>query len=132
MSETSKIERKKESSVTQMTNSHGWRSLEQRRADARLIVFYKIVHGLVEIPLPTYIHRNIRMTRTTHSFYYIQILTTASCYKYSIFHLAIVQWNNLPPSAVLSEVLTSFRSIYLSSYTQAIIYVVCSLNHKFP
>ena len=30
------------SSVTQMINSLGWRSLEQRRADARLIMFYKI------------------------------------------------------------------------------------------
>ena len=106
------------SSVTQMINTLGWRSLEQRRADARLLMFYKIVHGLVEIPLPTYIQRQIRMTRTTHSYHFIQIQTSSNYYKYSFFPLAIVQWNNLPPSAVLLEDLTSFRS------------AICSLNHK--
>ena len=108
------------SSVTQMINTLGWRSLEQRRADARLIMFYKIVHGLVEIPLPSYIHRQVRMTRTTHLYHFIQIQTTANYYKYSFFPLAIVQWNNLPTSAVLSEDLTTFRS------------AICSLNHIMP
>ena len=92
------------SSVTQMITTLGWRSLEQRRADARLLMFYKIVHGLVEIPLPTYIQRQIRMTRTTHSYHFIQIQTSSNYYKYSFFPLAIVQWNNLPygkPSAHL-------------------------------
>ena len=102
------------SSVTQMINTLGWRSLEQRRADARLLTFYKIVHGLVEISLPTYIQRQIRITRTTHSYHFIQIKTTSNHYKYSFFPLAIVQWNNLPHSAVLLEDLTSFRSAILS------------------
>ena len=69
------------SSVTQMINILGWRSLEQRRADARLIMFCKIVQGLVEIPLPSYIHRQVRMTRTTHPYNFIQIQTTANYYK---------------------------------------------------
>ena len=37
------------SSVAQMINTLGWGSLEQRRADARLLMFYKIVHGLVSL-----------------------------------------------------------------------------------
>ena len=98
----------------------GWRPLEQRRADTRLIMFYKIVHGLVEIPLPSYSHRQTRTTRTTHPYHFIQIQTTANYYKYSFFHLAIVQWNNLPTSVVFSEDLTTFRS------------AICSLNHIMP
>ena len=43
------------SSVTAMLNQLGWRTLEQRRADARLCLFYKIVYGLVAVPLPNYI-----------------------------------------------------------------------------
>ena len=35
------------------SNTLGWRLLEQRCADACLILFYKIVYGLVEIPLPS-------------------------------------------------------------------------------
>ena len=100
-------------SVTQMINTLGWRSLEQRRADARLLLFY----NLVEIPLPTYIQRQIRMTRTTHSYHFIQIQTTSNYYKYSFSPLAIVQWNNLPPSAVLLEDLTSARDLPFSALT---------------
>ena len=90
-------------SVTQMINSLGWRSLEQKRADARLIMFYKIVYGLVAIHLPTHIQRQVRMNRTMHPMHFIQIQTTANYYKYSFFPLAAVQWNNLhwPSQAVL-------------------------------
>ena len=40
--------------VTDMQLSLGWRSLEQRRADAHLCMLYKIVHGIIAIPLPPY------------------------------------------------------------------------------
>ena len=40
-------------SVTQMQNQLGLRTLEQRRADARVIMLFKIIHGLVAIPLPS-------------------------------------------------------------------------------
>ena len=33
-------------SVSDMLGRLGWRTLEQRRADSRLVLFYKIVHGL--------------------------------------------------------------------------------------
>ena len=39
----------RESSVTAMIDELGWCSLEQRRADIRLILFYKIVYGLVAV-----------------------------------------------------------------------------------
>ena len=42
-------------SVTEMLQNLSWQSLEQRRNDARLIMFYKIVYGLVAIQLSTYI-----------------------------------------------------------------------------
>ena len=77
--------------VTQMINTLGWRSLEQRRADAHLIMFYKIVYGLVEISLPPYIQRQVRMTRNMHPYHFIQIHTSTNYYKYSFFPLAIVQ-----------------------------------------
>ena len=42
-------------SVTSMLGELGWRSLEDRRTDARLCLFYKIVHGLVAVPMPPYV-----------------------------------------------------------------------------
>ena len=73
------------SSVTQMLNILGWRSLEQRRSDACLILLYKIVYGLVEIPVPAYNRHPVKMTQNMHSMHYIQIPTTASYYRYSFF-----------------------------------------------
>ena len=43
------------SSVTALLQELGWRTLEKRRADARLCLFYKIVYDLVAVPLPDYI-----------------------------------------------------------------------------
>ena len=55
------------SSVTAIVNILGWRTLEQRRADARLCLFFKIVHGLVALPLLIYIHPSNRISRYCHS-----------------------------------------------------------------
>ena len=46
----------RQSSVTEMVKQLIWRSLEQRRADVRLCLFYKVIHDLVAVPLPDYIH----------------------------------------------------------------------------
>ena len=44
------------SSVSDMLGRLGWRTLEQRRADSRLVLFYKIVHGYVAVTLPLIRH----------------------------------------------------------------------------
>lgn len=99
-----------QSSVTAMLDSLGWRTLEQRRADARLCLFYKIVYGLVAVPLPEYIHPvNISSLRHCHSMAFRQLHTSRDYYKYSFFPLAIVQWNALPETAVCSPDLESFK-----------------------
>ena len=71
------------SSVTEMMSSLGWRSLENRRYDARLLMFYKIVYGLVAIPVPSYFERPEVYTRHTHPLAYIQIHTSVCYYQYS-------------------------------------------------
>ena len=38
-----------QASVTEMLTQLGWHSLEQRRNDYRLFLFYKIIYGLVAI-----------------------------------------------------------------------------------
>lgn len=96
-------------SVTNMLTTLGWRSLEDRRTDARLCLFYKVVHGLVAVPLPPYVVHPLRIPRQSHPFAYRQIHTVADYYKYSFFPLAIVQWNRLPASMAMLPDLDSFR-----------------------
>ena len=95
-------------SVSSMLDSLGWRSLEDRRADARLILFYKIVYNLVAVPLPQYINHPVRMTRHMHPLHFVQIPATASYYKYSFFPLSIVRWNRLPHHIPVLSDLDSF------------------------
>ena len=97
-------------SVTDMTETLGWRSLAQRRADARLCLFYKIIHGLVAVPLPSYIELNTRISRYCHSMTFRQLHTTTNYYKYSFFPLAVVQWNALPESVVCLPSLEAFKA----------------------
>ena len=97
-------------SITNATvNNLGWRTLELRRADARLVLFFKIVHGLVAVPLPDYIHPPHRISRHFHSLTFRQLHTTTNYYKYSFFPLAIVQWNALPADVACLPDLDSFK-----------------------
>ena len=83
-----------------MLNKLGRRTLEQRRADARLCLFYKIVYGLVAVRLPDHVQYSHRISRYCHSMTFRQVYTSRDYYKYfTIFYaLAIVQWNALPES----------------------------------
>ena len=67
--------------VSDMIATLGWRSLEQRRADARLCLLYKIIHGLVAVPLPDYIKPNTRISRYCHSTTFRQLQTSTEYYK---------------------------------------------------
>lgn len=87
------------SSVTGMLNALSWRTLEQRRADARLVLMYKIVHEQVAIPSAQLV-RPSRISRSSHTYTFRQLQATKNIYKYSFFPLTIVQWNKLPDSIV--------------------------------
>ena len=102
-------------SVSVILGDLGWRSL-----DSRLCLFYKIVHGLVAVPLPPYVVHTLVFTRhsASHPLAFRQIYTVADYYKYSFFPLAIVQWNRLPPSIALLPDIDSFR-LAVSSLTHS-------------
>ena len=93
-----------------MLSNLGWRSLENRRTDTRLAMFYKIVYGLVAIPLPSYFEHPEVYTRHMHSLSYRQIHTSVCYYKYSFFPISIVLWNKLPADLVLVSDLDSFKT----------------------
>ena len=91
-----------------MIGKLGWRTLEQRRTDSRLILFYKIIYGYVAIPLPSYVIPLPRASRTSHPLAYRQISTRTDYYKYSLYPLTVVQWNSLPASIATLTDLDSF------------------------
>ena len=106
-------------SVTDMLSELGWRSLEFRRIDARMIMFYELVYGYVAIDLPTYFKKPLRYTRHMHPLSFRQIHTTARYYQHSFYPASIVLWNRIPSKVVLLEDLDSFRK------------GVCRINHPW-
>ena len=72
------------SSVTDMIGKLGWRTLEQRSSDSRLVLFYKIIYGYVAVPLPSYVIPLSSVSRTFHPLAYRQIPATTNYYKYSL------------------------------------------------
>ena len=97
------------SSGSDMLEKLGWRTLEQRRTDARLVLFNKIIYGYVAAPLPGYVIPLSRIPRTSHPLAYRQISTRTDYYKYSFYPLTVVQWNHLPVSVATLTDLDSFK-----------------------
>ena len=84
------------------------RTLEQRRVDAKYIMMFKIIHGLVAKPVPPYFERPIRSRRHSHPLALRQIHTTANYYKFAFFPSTVVYWNQLPAQIVLLPTLDQF------------------------
>ena len=107
-------------SVSNMLDGLGWRSLENRRLDSRLVMFYRIIHGYVAIQIPTYFEKPQRYTRHMHPLCFRQIHTFAAHYQQSFYPATIVLWNRLPSDIVLRADLDSFKE------------GVCKINHQSP
>ena len=73
------------SSVTNMLDYLGWESHETRRSKLQLIVLYKIVHGLIDIPPDDYLIQGDSRTRAAHKFKYQPYSTSTESYKIIIW-----------------------------------------------
>ena len=81
------------SSVTDMLNRLSWQPLQIHRSSLKLIMFYKIVNQLVNIP-----SRHLKETcccSRKHSQCYQQMQTRIDAYANSFFPSTIKLWNNL-------------------------------------
>ena len=71
-------------------------------------MLFKIVYGVVAIPLPSYFEQPSRMTKHSHPLALRQIHTSVNYYKYSFFPEAVVYWSKLPCSVVTLPTLDQF------------------------
>ena len=97
------------SSVSLMLNQLGWRSLEKRRRDARLSMFYKMENSLVSIDFDKYLHPQNLLLRNSHEFSYQIPQSNSDAHKFSFIPRTICQWNSLPSNVVSLPSLNSFR-----------------------
>ena len=72
-------------SVSDMLDVLGWTPLSQRRQEARLILFYKIINGLAQVPFEGVLVEAYKDTRRKHNMKFRQIGHTTSQYGQSFF-----------------------------------------------
>ena len=99
------------SSVSDMLDVLGWTPLSQRRQEARLILFYKIINGLAQVPFEGVLVEAYKGTRRKHNMKFRQIGHTTSQYEQSFFPKTISTWNGLAFAEAPS--LAVFRSNFI-------------------
>jgi hypothetical protein len=104
-------------SVTKMIQTLEWKSLQERRWEARLVLFYKAVNGLAAIPVNTYLTPapNIYRMRHAHQHSYLIPYARTDIYKFSFFPNTVRAWNLLPAHLVTCPSTLSFRAGLQSS-----------------
>ena len=91
----------------------GWTPLSQRRRKARLILFYKIINGLAQVPFEGVLVDVYNGIRRKHNIKFRQIGHTTSQYGQSFFPKTISAWNGL--SFAEAPSLAVFRSNFLNN-----------------
>ena len=99
------------SSVSDMLDVLGWRPLSQRRQEVRLILFYKIINGLAQVPFEGVLVEAYKGTRREHNMKFRQIGHTTSQYGQSYFPKTISAWSGLAFAEAPS--LAVFRSNFI-------------------
>ena len=91
----------------------GWTPLSQRRREARLILFYKIINGLAQVPFKGVLVEAYKGTRRKHNMKFRQIGHTTSQYRQLFFPQTISAWNRL--AFAEAPLLAVFRSNFLNN-----------------
>ena len=87
---------RRKASVSEMLHNLGWQSLDGRRQDQRLVLFYKIINGLASVETEDILTPADSRTRKNHSFKFKHLQANCDSYRYSFFPATISSWNNLP------------------------------------
>ena len=101
------------SSVTPMLNDLGWETLHQRRQQAKVVMLYRIVHGLVAVP-PTPFLIQAAVTERRGQEILVPRLTV-NTHKYSFIPSTIRIWNRLLHQVVSVPSIEAFKLLLQTS-----------------
>ena len=102
------------SSVTNMLEHLRWDTLEQRRNQLTLLMLYKIIHQLVEVPHQyVYILTKAPASTRSSTSKFIHLYSRIDSYKFSFFPRAIRLWNSLPNHVTQSASFDIFKPLIM-------------------
>jgi hypothetical protein len=99
----------REASVTAMRQDLGLPTLEERRRQARLAIFYKTINNLIAIPIPDYIQPRRRTTRSSQHQRFMQLGSTSDTYSHSFFPRTLRDWDALPQASIELPTVEQFK-----------------------
>ena len=102
------------SSVSSMLSKLNWQSLEVRRSNAIIIMFYKVINNLISINFAQHFQPITSHTRG-HFKRFISLPARINSYYYSFLPHSIRLWNSLPDNLVTITDLNKFVT-NLASY----------------
>ena len=94
-------------SVSDMLEELKWETLQQRRLKARVVMAYRIVHGLVLIPDDQLVQLPVH-TRC-HSQKFKHLAARTNYYKHTFFPSVIPLWKSLAEDIISASTLDDFR-----------------------
>ena len=108
-------------SVSSMLSELSWPLLEQRRAEARLGLFHRIVHKSVDIDAATLMTRSTRPTRKANEVQFTRHMTSKDCYKFPFIPRTIIQWNGIVATGDFNQYKSDLKSHDLTLTKRAFI-----------
>ena len=82
--------------VTDMLDSLGWRSLEQRLVDSRLFLMYKLTYNLIPLSYKDQLRLPRRRSHHMHELSFLPLSCITTSHRLSFFPRTISPWNSLP------------------------------------
>ena len=92
-----------------MLDRLSWNTLQKRRSSLKLVMFFKIINQLVDIPVTQYLKETSRSSRK-HNHRYQQLPARIEAYANSFFPSTIKLWNNLTDSQVNMTTVETFTN----------------------
>ena len=112
-------------SINSLLLSLKWPTLQLRRESTCIILLYKIINHLIQIPInyfPT--PSPVTTTRSRNDMKFFHYQPTIDCFKYSFFPRTIPKWNRLPLDVIHADSLDSFKNLLYQYYNM---YCICKL-----
>ena len=101
---------REEGVMTNMLSDLKWDSLQTRREKARLVMFYRVTHGLVDIPLPKdLLPMPYKNTRNFHPKKYRPLACNTNYYMGTFFPSTVNIWNTLPAATLDQPNIAKFK-----------------------
>ena len=98
-------------SVTGIIKDLGWTSLEERRKNSRLVMMYRVVNNLVEVPKSYHPQPRPKQTLRGNQREFQRFTPNVEAYQFSFLPRTVVDWNSLTTTVATADSLESFKRL---------------------